>query len=842
MAIDRCIPDLLATGAIDRGRADEVTKLYDELRQDFRRQFGDQAADKMATDATLRELQAQVTRKKMLASGQAKAQQRLLMDINGYNGGRRRGGPGGGGPIDPRSGPAKIAGGDFRAQGDNVEGRRIAVRNRSYAMMDGALTRFSADLIGQVRNKAELVDVVRELFGQDSGSAFAKQIAKSWEATAEMLRQRFNAAGGDIGKLLRWGLPQAHDTGKVRAAGYAAWRDFIAPLLDRAAMVDRRTGLPFSDEAMELALRDVWETIRTDGWNGRNPGASGQSMLANRRGDPRFLIFKDADSWMTYAEAFGSGSPFDAMIGHINRMARDVAQLEILGPNPAATVTWLKDTLVKSAALDTSPGTKAIEAAEAAGIKIDRLMLDVTGQAGRPENRTLALGFSAVRSVQTSAKLGSASVTAITTDPAFGIVARKFNGLPAVGIIEQYGRHLAATEDGAAWAIRLTGIAEEYAGRIGAQNRALGEELTNETARRLAEGVLRVTGLSRVTEAGRWALGQTVVGHISHEAGKAFDKLDPAFRRLLDRYNISGSDWDAIRATPMVRDRGADWILPQNIKDEVLGDRVYEMIAREADYAVPTPDINVRTFVNTYAPKGTWFGELMRTGFLFKGFAIGMVMMQSRRLAEAASLGGWSAGRYGAGLFIATTLAGALALETKDVLTGKDPRRLGASPLPTQDQLDAIARGEGPKATYDQKFWASAVAQGGGLGIFGDFAYGSTNRYGGGLAATIAGPTIGTVQAAVDAIGSKHPAWATARLLRQELPGGSIVGLRLAFDREVMDQLQQQIDPEYRQAWRRTEKRVREQGSQFWWAPGDQSPERGPDFSNVQPVDEGANQ
>jgi len=830
---------LVAKGAIDKDRAEAATKLFDELRQDFRRQFGDQAADKMATDATLRELQAQLTRKKILASGQAKAQQRILADADGYNGGRKRGGPNGGGPIDPRSGPAKIAGGDFRAKGDNVEGRRIAVRNRAYAMMDGALTRFSADLVGQVRNRAELGDVVRELFGEDTGNAMAKQIAKAWEATAEMLRRRFNAAGGDIGKLERWGLPQAHDTQKVRAAGFEAWRDFITPQLDRAAMVDRRTGLPFSDEALELVLRDVWETIRTDGWNGRNPGAVGQSMLANRRSDPRFLIFKDADSWMRYAEQFGAATPFDAMIGHINRMARDVAQIEILGPNPAATVKWLKDTLVKSAAIDTSPGTKAIEAAERAGKQIDRLMADITGQAGRPENRTIALGFSAVRSVQTAAKLGSASVTAIATDPAFGVVTRKFNGLPAVGIVEQYGRYLAATEDGAAWAIRMTGIAEEYAGRLASQHRALGEELTNETARRLAEGVLRVSGLSRVTEAGRWALGQTIVAHISHEASKGFDALDPAFRRLLERYNISARDWDAIRATPKVRDKGADWILPQYIKDETLGDRVYEMIAREADYAVPTPDINVRSFVNTYAPKGTWFGEAMRTGFLFKGFSIGMAMMQSRRLAEASSVGGWAAGRYAAGLFIATTLAGALALEMKDVLNGKDPRRVGASPLPTQDQLDAIARGEGPSATYDQKFWASAVAQGGGLGIFGDFAYGSTNRFGGGLASTIAGPTVQTAQGIVDVAGSKHPAWAAAKLLRQELPGGSIVGLRLAFDREVMDQIQQQIDPDYRKAWRRMEQRAAEQGSQYWWEPGQQAPERGPDFSNIAPQNDG---
>lgn len=833
MSLDVCIPDLIAQGTLTGARADEARALYDELHQDFRRQFGDQSAAKMATDATLKELEARLTRKKFLAAAQVKAQKGILKDFDAYGGGRA------GGPIDPRAGPAKIGGGDFRAKGGNVEGRRRAIRLRAHSMMDGILTRFSADVLGQVRNKAELADVVRELFGEDTGSQFAKELAQAWSRTAEMMRRRFNAAGGAIGKLERWALAQAHDTALVRAAGFEAWRDFIAPLLDRAAMIDKRTGLPFSDAGFELALREVWESIRTDGWNGRTPGNAGRPALANRRADPRFLIFRNADAWMDYQARFGAGSAFDAMMGHIDGMARDIAQMEVLGPNPAATVNWMKDQLERSAALDTAPGTKAIDRASAAGKQIDRLMDEITGRAGRPENRTLALGFGTVRALQTAAKLGGAVVSAITTDPAFGIVARKFNGLPAAGVIAQYGRHLAATEDGARWAIRLTGIAEEYSNRLAGQNRALGEELTNEFARRSAEFVLRFTGLSRVTEAGRWAMGQTILGHLAHEAGKGFDALDPQFRDLLRRYDIGPAGWDAIRATPTKRERGADWIMPRDIADQALGDRVYEMIATEADFAVPTPDIRVRALTNMVAPKGTWVGEMMRTGFLFKGFGIGMILMQSRRIAEASSQGGWAAGKYAAGLFIATTLAGALAMEAKGVLAGKNPQPVGGVPGLTQEQLDAIARGEAPKASYDQKFWASAAAQGGGFGIFGDFLYSSTNRVGGGLAATLAGPTVQTAQNLVDAVTSKRPGWKLLKAVRDELPGGSIVGLRLAFDREVMDQIQQQIDPDYRAAWRRMAQRAADQGTDYWWAPGDTAPESAPDFSNLQPAQQG---
>ena len=130
---------------------------------------------------------------------------------------------------------------------------------------------------------------------------------------------------------------------------YATWRDFIAPKLDMARMVDDRTGLPFTSERLELALKDVFETIRTEGWSKKNPSGAGASSagggkaLANRRLDHRFLVFKDADTWMAYNERFGETDPFSAMVSHIDGMARDIAMMEVLGPNPSAMLRWMEE-------------------------------------------------------------------------------------------------------------------------------------------------------------------------------------------------------------------------------------------------------------------------------------------------------------------------------------------------------------------------------------------------------------------------------------------------------------------------------------------------------------------
>lgn len=67
--------------------------------------------------------------------------------------------------------------------------------------------------------------------------------------------------------------------------------------------------------------------------------------MANTRGDPRLLQFKDADSWLKYNDRFGSGSIYRLMAGHLDGIARDIALLETLGPNPDATVRFLADAI-----------------------------------------------------------------------------------------------------------------------------------------------------------------------------------------------------------------------------------------------------------------------------------------------------------------------------------------------------------------------------------------------------------------------------------------------------------------------------------------------------------------
>lgn len=816
MSLDRCFVDLELGGKIDPPRSKEARELYEELKRFYGRSHDAETAAALASQEAVRRLEAATAHKKRNLIRQAQAQAGAIKKI------RQHADADPNGPLSPKGATALFDRDGRAGHNDNVDARRLAIKGRVHGMMDELLYTFRTTITGRLRNRTELEDVVRELFKRGStGNASAGELAEAWSKGAEYLRARFNEAGGQIGKLDDWGLPHAHDSRAVRAAGYTKWRASILDKLDRGRMIDNRTGQPFTDEAFELALRDVFETIRTDGWSNIQPGAAGGKMLANQKAAHRFLHFKDADAWLAYNREFGGDNAMSAMMGHVESMSRDIALMEILGPNPAATVRWLKDKLQKDAALIGDDAGEAQGRAFKGAEQVQRLYDEITGALRRPESDKLALGFSAFRSWQTAAKLGSATLSAIT-DVSFGAVTRAFNGLPVRRMMGNYLKQLnPASAADRKLAVRAGLIAEEWAYMTASQYRFLGEELTGEWSRRLANGVLKVSGLNAWTQAGRWAFGMEFIGHLTDQVGKRFDELDAPLRRALERNAIGADAWEIIRKTPLEQHRGAEWLMPASVESRELGDRLLQMIQTETDFAVPVADLSTRALFNAHAKRGTWFGEIMRSALQFKAFPISVMMLHGRRMIEQ---GGWNGAKYATGVMASMTIMGALALQLKEVVKGKDPRPMYGENAPA--------------------FWGAAVLQGGGLGIFGDFLGQSENRFGGGFASTLAGPGVQTAQNLADltignAFAGARVAWGSEeappnvgrdfiKVLKQETPGGSLWYGRLALERVLIDQLQEQIDPDYRASFRRMRQRADERGQEFWWEPGELSPDRAP--------------
>ncbi len=821
MSLGTCLTDLRATGQISDVMFDKLNPIYEELIEQYRPRFGE-AAEARATRDVLDRADLDLMHRKRQALLTVKAQSSWLMDM------RRAAGDGK--PFDKTVAEEVLV---------RMDGHRRAIRQQALQLNTDLLARHRRNLLGEVREKSDLQDVLAEVWGRDTGNLNAREMADSWRQTGEWLRSRFNAAGGRIAKLDRWNLPQTHSMRQVRDAGFEDWRNFLIPLLDRQRMLDFDTGQAMSDAKLELMLRGMYEAIATDGWSRNNPGGQGIGAMANRRADHRVLHFAEPEGWSAYAEKFGGGgTAFDAMLGHIEGMARDIAAMETMGPNPAATLGWQKDWMRKSAAdagLKGKVADKALDRAEAAAGSLGRMFDEYTGANNRPERRRLAMGFSIFRSQQTAAKLGGAMLS-VGGDYGLMVQTARFNGLSGTKALARYtGLLNPANSADRAQAARTVLMADQWADGHAAQWRSLGEEIAHEGASRLATGVLRVSGLTAHTDIAKQAFGMEMASHVTHMRDRSFDQLDPAFAKLLQRYDIGEARWDALRAVTPEQYKGTDWTYPQTVAsagDQKLADDYMRMIVSEADYAVPVPDLRTRALINSRLEKGTWLGEIVRSTFLFKGFPITVLNMHGRRMLEqgmgggevAAHLAGAMMVRYGLSMLALTTLGGALSVQVKEVARGRDP-------LPMDDS----------------KFWSAAGLQGGGLGIFGDFIFNSQNRFGGGVAETLVGPgaqlydnalaaTAGGVMAQMDEDEGNDDAWrkATAKIVMSETPGLSLWYTRLAVERTFGDMVSEwAYGEDIGTRRRRLEQYAAERGTQSFAPSGAGFDWRAPNWSNA---------
>lgn len=817
MSLGNCIPGLIEAGKLTKAQGKKAQGAYDRQYARLSREMGPVAAAAEASERALNQLEfeaRQVKRTKLLqAAAQIEAEKWLRGGGEKWGRSGRDGAPPPpgsempDGPINPKAARTLIL---------RVEARRRAIESRAFGLMHKLLARHSRNAVGVLRHRADLDDIGRAAFGEAVDNASARELADSFGEAAELMRKRANAAGAAIGKLDRWGLPQRHDSRAVAEAGFDVWYAAELPRLDRARMIDDRTGAPFEDDTLEEAMRAVFATIASDGRSGATPGAAGKSSYASTMNEHRFIHYKDYDSWAASRAQFGGVTAFDAMVGHIRGMSRQVAAMEMLGPNPEATVRWLGDMIEGEERLFLPGALRDRDAAHTKASKVQRLWEQYSGDLSRPESRAMAKWGGGYRAIATSAKLGSAFISA-ASDIGFGMATRRFNGLPIAGILRDYAKLFnPLSEADRKLAARNGLIADVWIDMVAGQNRFLAEEVAGEVGARFAEGVLRVSGLMRWTDTGRLASGNAFIGHITDESVKGWGDLHPRFQAVLQRYGIDEAGWEGLRHTPLDEDGGAHWLRPHNVQDRELGDRLLEMIHSEADFAVPIADLETRAVMNARLKPGTWLGELVRSGpLLFKSFGVAVMLRHGTRMMEQPSL----PGKVGYALSLAVPLV-----------------VMGAF----SQQMSELARGRDPRPMEDPEFWSDAAARSGGFSVLGDFIGATLDERPGGAARWAVGPLFQDAEALARAgAGSmsgedERAAWKAARVAKGYVPGQNLWYTRLMTDRLLADQLQMLIDPEADDAYERMQRKAeREFGQEMWWGPGETAPERAPDIANA---------
>ncbi|WP_442582544.1 hypothetical protein ACSBOB_11605 [Mesorhizobium sp. ASY16-5R] len=709
-------------------------------------------------------------------------------------------------------------------------------------------------LVDALRDPKLDADIMREMSELKNGgkpgitgNEDAKYVADVFARFAELSRTDLNRLGASIGKLDGWAGAQTHDDVRMIAAGKDAW---VASVFRKLDLTRTFPDIAEPAEALE-ALRDIFDTIVTGLPNKPSAKEKGQRVnpanLAKSLGKSRVLHFRDADAALAYRDEFGYGNTVSGMIAHLRNAARAAANMQALGPNPEVMFGAVAEGL-KRRAKDDPNLSPEVKARQIAKLTTDggalRHAIDIsTGLVSRPVNVTAAKIGSDIRAVQSMAKLGGAVLSSVTGDNVTAAAASMFRGSGFFnGLVTQIGGIMKGRPKGEQAEIAAL-LGEGFDGLIGhiVAPAAANDGPVGKMAK-LQEIFFRLNGLTWWTDASRSVAGRTIAAEMGMRAKTAYSALPANYRHVLGLHDIDAAKWNAIRRAEFRESNGRSYVTPDRVRDlpdtvieplvakrvaaarkasrideaktpatrakrqavfderraAILGDGRRELelsvlgfIADEVNFGIIETDARSRRTTTLGLRPGTIAGETIRFISQFKSFPIAFTQRVGGRalygfgkdasyLESTAHIGSLIAGM---------TMAGYLTVVMKDLVRGYWP----------------------PRDPTDPKTMAAAFIQGGAFGLYGDFLFSQTNRFGGSVLESAAGPTIGAAADLIELglksrdatagkiIGeeAKAPYAEAVNLIAGNTPGASLFYIRPALDFLVLNSLRDAISPGY---------------------------------------------
>ena len=824
MSFRSCIEGKVKSNLITKAQAQQILAEYDSLFKTYRANLGDEQAAHAAAQKVV-EVKIKVLKKKKLNTiNAAITQANTILDIE-------------------------------KRMAKNKTKFDVEVLNlyeRAYIRGQQAFRRHAEDIgefieksrekwAGLVQDRSHMVDVIRAIQGESTGNKEANLFGGQIAGVFRKMHARFEAAGGVIGRIDNY-YPQSHNPQKVKGEGLTdeeavtEWINYMLPLLDRDRMTNQKTGLPFTDEDLIKEMREDWLDITTNGRHtiqkradeGKQTHGFGGDV-SQRRSSSRFYHFKDADAFLKYNRKYGEGDEglFDTIIHHMQTMARDIGVLEVMGPMPNGLQRNLdlhmqgerhKTGLVKKGWVNGS---------------YDVLVGKTMGNGEEPAWYT---GLMNVQNIMRSAYLGSAPLSAIS-DSAFIAYGSRMNGLSATKSVAKFFKTLNPLNRADRRLIARTGYNSEIAGGNALSVARFADEPTGKGLTRwLASFTNKASGLEAMTQAAKNAVTFEFQGTVSDFVTdkKTWAKLPVQFRKAAEGHGIGEREWQVIRKAklfehPERKDvtylRATEIALAEGVdkKEAMRVSNLYDdWIQSLRNTVVNEPTLRTRAiqtgaFIGDAHP-GTLNRAMMSSLTMFKGFPLTVLFNHILPAHKNNKLGL-------AALLTGTTLLGSVAIQSRDMAKGRDPRDM-----------------------TDWRFWMAAAMQGGGLGLFGDFMFADYSRFGREPIYDLAGPIVGLAsdvsrvgfgnfQRALDDDSYEFTERFTRdsfSLLKRNIPAGNLWYSRLMLERLMLDSVEQLIDPQFdRNVAKREKRMMRDYGQRSWWAPGELTPERPPNLATA---------
>jgi hypothetical protein len=601
-------------------------------------------------------------------------------------------------------------------------------------------------------------------------------------------------------------------------------------------------------------------TVSTDGFN-KTKTSGNSSKLGNRHQEHRSLHFKSPEDWIAYNNKFGEKDILLTINDHIDGMSQEIALMEVFGSNPVQSYEQLKYLVQQDEIVNRGERKRGTST-------MDEVFRIVSGSQVSGDEAA-ANYMRASRNYMSSTMLGGAQLSAIA-DVAFqGMTTARHMGLLKGGKASVEGV-LASFMAGGKTATQKKKLALRLGLTQGAwSNMAMGGNRftdiagkSNEMSAKWADFTFKLSGLNAWTDMQQNTFNLEFMSAMGEATGKRWDKLDEGMRMTFQEYGINPADWELMRKLPTHIVKNADVqflpgskvtvkyfdpnqlrgaglfdeleVLKQQLFDKNLNkkarkqlntdvaelegrirgqnalvDKFQAMVLTERDYAVPNPDARTRAISTGGQGAGTKAGEAARMLTMFKSFPVTLMlthMQRSMRIAKGGRLA------YAGAMVAVTTAMGALALQAKDMSRGRTPREMDS-----------------------KEFALAAFLQGGGVGILGDFFFSDQNRFGGGLAVTLAGPAAGKLKEVIGFGQATIPnlingdldevAADTLDLVKNNTPiASSLWQTRVVWER-AFEQAQIAVSPRYgKKLHRKARRRTKTYKQDHWWGPGQAVP------------------
>ncbi|MEB6558768.1 hypothetical protein [Acinetobacter baumannii] len=556
--------------------------------------------------------------------------------------------------------------------------------------------------------------------------------------------------------------------------------------------------------------------------------------MQNLHQEHREVHFKDADSWLEYQENFGEVNFHDLLSNHVRRMSTEIALMQTFGSNPEKLVKQLGYDLLANMMQDPKHVKEHRKIQKQARL-VERHYEELAGQA-TPVDSNLAQVGGMLRSWTVATKMGSAFLTSFS-DQATMKLASEMHGMAYSKVFGKHLKQFKSKED-REFAISIgLGVREMTNALVRFGDDDIASASTklakaNTNTRKIANAVIRASGLNHITASAKRAFGVSLMHHVSNmNTNKHWADLGPKDKKMLEGGGIKEDDWNLLRQIDRTEAPSGEKLVTnkdifkapddlfldtfnvdrtgytaQELADqafklkEQLANKYMNYIYTETNASVLEVGARETTMMGLGRERGTVSNELTRFFFQFKQFPLAMITRQwTRAMAQGTPQEKFV---YLAKLFAYTTFMGAIVAQIQNLTQGKD--------LEDPTTLD---------------FYMKSIVKGGSASFLADAISATTDPTERSVkdfiipAAFKDVMSVGTMVSGagkqfLDERDSSYGAEAI-NIAKNNIPFQNVWYSRLVFDRLVIAELQELFDEGYRE--RKQRRQESNYNMSYWW-------------------------